>query len=68
MAILAIAMAERGHLNDDTLVATVMSNLGLRRAMAANGITVVETKVGDRYVLEDLNADNLRSAASSPGT
>ena len=52
MAILAVAMKERGHLVDDTLVATVMSNLGLHRAMADNGITVVQTGVGDRYVLE----------------
>ena len=37
---------------NDTLVATVMSNLGLHRAMADNGITVVQTGVGDRYVLE----------------
>ena len=52
MAILAVAMKQRGHLVDDTLVATVMSNLGLHRAMADNGITVVQTGVGDRYVLE----------------
>ncbi|TFD70306.1 phosphoglucosamine mutase [Cryobacterium gelidum] len=56
MAILAVSMAERGVLKDRTLVATVMSNLGLRKAMAANDITVVQTKVGDRYVLEELNA------------
>ena len=52
MAVLAVAMKERGHLVNDTLVATVMSNLGLHRAMADNGITVVQTGVGDRYVLE----------------
>ena len=40
---------------DDTLVATVMSNLGLHRAMADHGITVVQTGVGDRYVLEAMN-------------
>jgi len=54
MAILAIAMKERGALRDDTLVATVMSNLGLRRAMAEHGIEVALTGVGDRYVLEAL--------------
>jgi phosphoglucosamine mutase len=54
MAILAVSMQERGLLTDDTLVVTVMSNLGLRRAMAERGIRVVETKVGDRYVLEAL--------------
>ncbi len=52
MAILAVSMHERGTLTDDTLVVTVMSNLGLRRAMAEHGIRVIETKVGDRYVLE----------------
>jgi len=57
MAILAIAMKERGALKDDTLVATVMSNLGLRRAMAEHGIEVALTGVGDRYVLEALNAN-----------
>jgi len=56
MAILAIAMREAGMLVDDTLVATVMSNLGLKIAMADHGIVLVETKVGDRYVLEALAA------------
>ena len=45
MAILAVAMAERGALADRTLVATVMSNLGLRRAMAANDIRMMQTAV-----------------------
>jgi phosphoglucosamine mutase len=56
MAILAISMKERGRLPDNTLVATVMSNLGLHRAMASHDITVVETAVGDRYVVEALAA------------
>ncbi|GAA1929070.1 phosphoglucosamine mutase [Microbacterium aoyamense] len=55
MAILAVAMKDRGHLTDDTLVATVMSNLGLHRAMEAHGIRVEQTAVGDRYVLERMN-------------
>ncbi|WP_022877310.1 phosphoglucosamine mutase [Microbacterium sp. B19] len=55
MAILAVAMKERGALAHDTLVATVMSNLGLHRAMAAHGIQVKQTAVGDRYVLEAMN-------------
>jgi phosphoglucosamine mutase len=54
MAVLAISLKERGLLAKDTLVATVMSNLGLRKAMAEHGIEMVETKVGDRYVLEAL--------------
>jgi phosphoglucosamine mutase len=56
MAVLAISMKERGVLTNDTLVATVMSNLGLHRAMAEHGITVEQTAVGDRYVLEALGA------------
>ena len=55
MAILAVSMKERGRLRDDTLVATVMSNLGLRMAMADNDITMLQTRVGDRYVLEAMN-------------
>ncbi|MBN9154982.1 MAG: phosphoglucosamine mutase [Microbacterium sp.] len=55
MAILAVAMKDRGHLTKDTLVATVMSNLGLHRAMADHGITVLQTAVGDRYVLEAMD-------------
>ncbi|MCU1546035.1 MAG: phosphoglucosamine mutase [Homoserinimonas sp.] len=54
MAILAVSMKERGLLANDTLVATVMSNLGLRIAMAEHGISMVTTAVGDRYVLEAL--------------
>jgi phosphoglucosamine mutase len=56
MAILALAMRERGTLVDDTLVATVMSNLGLIQAMEREGIRVVQTAVGDRYVLEEMRA------------
>ncbi|QYJ02592.1 phosphoglucosamine mutase [Nocardioides panacisoli] len=54
MAILALAMQEKGDLVDDTLVATVMSNLGLVLAMTEAGITVRRAAVGDRYVLEDM--------------
>jgi phosphoglucosamine mutase len=51
MAIVAVSMKRRGVLTYDTLVATVMSNLGLKIAMAEHGIAMVETRVGDRYVL-----------------
>ncbi|MGW6331903.1 phosphoglucosamine mutase [Nocardia rhamnosiphila] len=54
MAILAIGMRDAGTLAGNTLVATVMSNLGLHLAMRAAGITVRTTGVGDRYVLEEL--------------
>ena len=67
MAILAVSMHERGLLTDDTLVVTVMSNLGLRRAMAERGIRVVETKVGDRYVLEALSAEHLALGGEQSG-
>lgn len=52
MAILALAAKQKGDLARNTLVATVMSNLGLRLAMKQAGIELIETKVGDRYVLE----------------
>ncbi len=55
MAILAIAMKDNSELRKNTLVATVMSNLGLKLAMEKVGIELRTTKVGDRYVLEDLN-------------
>jgi phosphoglucosamine mutase len=52
LAVLALALAGRGELPGNTVVSTVMSNLGFRNAMQDAGITVVETAVGDRYVLE----------------
>jgi len=54
MAILALSAKANGTLARNTLVATVMSNLGLRIAMKDAGITMLETKVGDRYVLEQI--------------
>ncbi|KRE35806.1 phosphoglucosamine mutase [Janibacter sp. Soil728] len=54
MAILAVALKDHGELVENTLVATVMSNLGLLRAMEAAGIHVVQAGVGDRYVLEEM--------------
>jgi phosphoglucosamine mutase len=56
MGILALGMKEDGRLKDDTLVVTVMSNLGLRLAMAKRNIRIEETAVGDRYVLERMLA------------
>ncbi|MEA2024473.1 MAG: phosphoglucosamine mutase [Actinomycetota bacterium] len=52
MAIFARWMKERGRLENNTVVATVMSNLGFRKAMESLRIKVMETAVGDRYVLE----------------
>lgn len=54
MGILARAKKRAGKLNHDTLVVTVMSNLGLKLALKDMGITTVETNVGDRYVLEEM--------------
>jgi phosphoglucosamine mutase len=56
LAILALALREEGRLKNDTVVATVMSNLGLVNAMRDVGVTVQQTKVGDRYVLEAMKA------------
>jgi phosphoglucosamine mutase len=67
MAILALAMNERGALKDSTLVATVMSNLGLKRTMANHGIRMLETAVGDRYVLETLNEHGLSLGGEQSG-
>lgn len=67
MAILAISLRDRGMLTDDTLVATVMSNLGLRLAMAEHGIRVLETAVGDRYVLEALAEHGLALGGEQSG-
>ncbi len=56
MGVLALALRERAALPHDTLVITVMSNLGLRLAMREAGICTVDTAVGDRYVLEAMRA------------
>lgn len=56
MAVCALDLSARGRLAHDTLVVTVMSNLGLKLAMAERGIKLRETKVGDRHVLEELEA------------
>jgi phosphoglucosamine mutase len=56
LAILALAMRDAGTLKADTVVATVMSNLGFVQAMRGEGVGVRQTKVGDRYVLEAMKA------------
>jgi phosphoglucosamine mutase len=67
MAVLALAMRDAGTLAQNTLVATVMSNLGLRLAMRREGVTLLETAVGDRYVLEALRAKNLSLGGEQSG-
>jgi phosphoglucosamine mutase len=58
LAVLAIALKAEGRLAGDTVVATVMSNLGFRRAMRAAGIDIVETPVGDRHLIAAMLAGN----------
>ena len=67
MAILALSLQARGALVDNTLVATVMSNLGLKRAMQHHGVRMIETKVGDRYVLEALAEHHLSLGGEQSG-
>jgi phosphoglucosamine mutase len=54
LAACAVALKEQGSLAENTVVTTVMANLGFHHAMRAAGIEVVSSKVGDRYVLEDM--------------
>jgi len=54
MAIIAQSMKQKGTLKKDTVVATVMSNLGMKKYVEANDMQLVQTKVGDRYVLEEM--------------
>jgi phosphoglucosamine mutase len=67
MALLALSAKRRGLLADDTLVATVMSNLGLKVAMDEHGIALVQTAVGDRYVLEALGQYGLSLGGEQSG-
>ncbi len=67
LAVLALAMHEQGTLAHDTLVATVMSNLGLHLAMEAAGIALRTTAVGDRYVLEELRAGGFTLGGEQSG-
>ncbi|CQD06408.1 phosphoglucosamine mutase [Mycolicibacterium conceptionense] len=67
MVVLALAMQEAGELASNTLVATVMSNLGLHLAMRAVGIDVRTTAVGDRYVLEELRAGEFSLGGEQSG-
>jgi phosphoglucosamine mutase len=67
LAILALSMRDRGTLARDTVVATVMSNLGFRLAMAEQGIEVVSTAVGDRYVLEEMRASGYALGGEQSG-
>jgi len=67
MGINALSMKEAGKLKNNTLVLTVMSNLGLKKIMAEAGIQVAETKVGDRYVLEYMQAHRCNIGGEQSG-
>ncbi len=67
MTILALGYKERGKLAANTIVATVMSNLGFFRAMKAAGIEVITTSVGDRYVLEKMLEGNFSLGGEQSG-
>src|SRR3954468_12065404 len=67
LAVLAMALADAGRLAKDTVVATVMSNLGFVQAMRAAGIGVRQTKVGDRYVLEAMRVSGYSLGGEQSG-
>lgn len=67
MAILAVSLQRRGRLAHDTLAVTTMSNLGLRVAMEEHGIRIVQTAVGDRYVLEAMTQHGLSLGGEQSG-
>jgi phosphoglucosamine mutase len=67
LAVLALGMAEGGRLAKDTVVATVMSNLGFVQAMKAAGLGVRQTKVGDRYVLEAMRVSGYTLGGEQSG-
>ncbi len=67
MVVLALGMRDAGELAANTLVTTVMSNLGLHLAMRSAGVTVRTTAVGDRYVMEELRAGGYRLGGEQSG-
>ncbi|MGW2848637.1 phosphoglucosamine mutase, partial [Streptomyces sp. NPDC001274] len=67
LAVLALAMRENGQLRKDTVVGTVMSNLGFKIAMEREGIQLVQTAVGDRYVLESMKAEGYALGGEQSG-
>lgn len=67
LAVLSLALRDAGRLAQDTVVATVMSNLGFKIAMEREGISLVETAVGDRYVLEAMHVRGLSLGGEQSG-
>ncbi|MFI9720388.1 phosphoglucosamine mutase [Streptomyces sp. NPDC052396] len=67
LAVLALAMREADTLRKNTVVATVMSNLGFKLAMEREGVELVQTAVGDRYVLEEMKANGFALGGEQSG-
>lgn len=67
LAIISTNLRKKGKLNKDTIVATVMSNLGLNKFTRDNGLELLQTKVGDRYVLEKMLKDGFNLGGEQSG-
>ena len=67
MAIISNFLRKKGILRKDTIVATVMSNLGLHKYARDNGLELLQTKVGDRYVLEEMLKDGFNLGGEQSG-
>jgi phosphoglucosamine mutase len=67
MALIALGMQRRGELRGEAVVATVMSNLGLERRLKEAGLALVRTKVGDRYVLEEMRRSGCNVGGEQSG-
>ena len=67
LAIISSSLRKKGKLNKDTIVATVMSNLGLNKYARDNGLELLQTKVGDRYVLEEMLKDGFNLGGEQSG-
>ena len=67
LAIISQSLRKKGKLSKDTIVATVMSNLGLNKYTRDNGLELIQTKVGDRYVLEEMLKDGFNLGGEQSG-
>jgi phosphoglucosamine mutase len=67
MALIALGLQRRGELKGDAVVATVMSNLGLERKLGDAGLKLLRTKVGDRYVLEEMRKNGCNVGGEQSG-
>jgi phosphoglucosamine mutase len=67
LSFLAVELDKRGHLEKDSIVVTVMSNLGLKKALRERGLRVVETPVGDRAVVAAMERDGLTLGGEPSG-